>query len=410
MDDLAWPIPDAMCATLFQCKMACCGSNDPPEQVHLSLTSGDYTKMGVSWVTLNDKRSVVQYGLSKASLTSVGDGTISTYRAAGWVGTIHRATMENLKPGTRYFYRVGNGLNRWSEIFDFTTMNPDDVVTFAIIADMDFDANATIANLNTLVQNGKVQCIVHSGDESYADGYEPHWDVFFNRIQSFAARVPYMATPGNHEFWYNFTSYKHRFFFPGALDQGGSGDGMFYSWNAGLTHFVAGNSETPIDTANFSSAFLTYLEKDLASVDRAVTPFVVVHFHRPMYCSNDDACTSKGGDRLRRLAEKTLYDYKVDFVITGHVHSYERTYPMYLSASTQHDYNQPQAPVYIMQGGSGNREGNKGYPTNLPEWSAGRARDVGFGLLTIQPKQADFQYWASSMNGPTMIDQFTLTK
>jgi hypothetical protein len=41
--------------------------------------------------------------------------------------------------------------------------------------------------------------VIHSGDISYADGYEPHWDDFFNKIQPIAASVPYMVSPGNHE-------------------------------------------------------------------------------------------------------------------------------------------------------------------------------------------------------------------
>jgi hypothetical protein len=36
-------------------------------------------------------------------------GDISTYHAAGWVGTIHRATLRNLEPGKTYYYRVGDG-------------------------------------------------------------------------------------------------------------------------------------------------------------------------------------------------------------------------------------------------------------------------------------------------------------
>lgn len=33
MNDLAWPIPEGLCATLYQCEMNCCGKDDPPEQV-----------------------------------------------------------------------------------------------------------------------------------------------------------------------------------------------------------------------------------------------------------------------------------------------------------------------------------------------------------------------------------------
>lgn len=90
---------------------------------------------------------------------------------------------------------------------------------------MDFDSNTTIANLASLVDTESIQIVIHSGDISYADGYEPHWDLFFNRIQPIAAYVPYMASPGNHEFWYNFTSYKHRLYLPGEDDLSGSGSG-----------------------------------------------------------------------------------------------------------------------------------------------------------------------------------------
>jgi len=203
---------------------------------------------------------------------------------------------------------------------------------------MDYESNTTIDNLAALVSSNSIDIVIHSGDISYADGYEPHWDTFFNRIQKIAAYVPYMASPGNHEFWYNFTSYKHRFYLPSELLLSGSGsgnldymvcvilihgfndvdekivyvlfpfpfesydrslnysccmfiqndvfirlllftltygmcvmelcvgDGMYYSWEAGFSHFISLNSETAIDTANFSDEMLNWLQKDLEQV------------------------------------------------------------------------------------------------------------------------------------------------
>jgi 3',5'-cyclic AMP phosphodiesterase CpdA len=431
MEDLAWPIPDGICALLFKCQMACCGANDPPEQVHLSYVTNDHSLMGVSWVTLSDKLSVVQYGQSKHLMTSLVRGDISTYRAGSWHGTIHRAIMTDLKPGVTYYYRVGNG-DRWSETLSFTTLNAEQEssaasVRYAILADMDFESNATMANLGTLIQNKKIDAVIHSGDISYADGYEPHWDVFFRRMQPVVSAVPFMVTPGNHEFWFNFTSYKHRFLMPGDKElvksltqnrvsgddniQYGSHDGMFYSWTVGPVHFIAGNSETAIDTANFSPAFLSWLEADLASVDRTKTPFIVFHFHRPMYCSNSNRCTSNGGELLRSKAEDLLVQYKVNLVIQGHVHSYERTYPMYKSEATSLNYDAPTAPVYILQGASGNREGNDGYPSQLPTWSAGHSSEVGYGVLTASSTELSFEYYVSRFEaegGPMLVDSFTM--
>jgi hypothetical protein len=192
-----------------------------------------------------------------------------------------------------------------------------------------------------------------------------------------------MVTPGNHEFWYNFTTFKKRFYFPGVTDEGGSGDNMFYSWNSGSAHFVSGNSESAIDTADFTEKYLTWLQDDVSAVDRSVYPFVINFYHRPMYCSNDDVCPNKGGKVLRQQGEQILNDLKVNLVLNGHIHSYERTYPVFNSTMTQADYNYPSSTVHVVQGASGNREGNDGFPTDLPDWSAARASDIGFGILTV---------------------------
>ena len=196
-----------------------------------------------------------------------------------------------------------------------------------------------------------------------------------------------MVTPGNHEFWYNFTTFKKRFYFPGVSDEGGSGDNMFYSWNSGRAHFVSGSSESAIDTANFSDEYLNWLEKDVAAVDRDTYPFVINFYHRPMYCSNSDQCLNKGGQLLRQQGEELMNYLKINLVLNGHVHSYERTFPVFNWSATQLDYTEPSSTVHIVQGASGNREGNDGFPTVLPEWSAGRASEVGFGLLTIAGSQ-----------------------
>lgn len=134
MDDLDWPIPEAACATLYQCTVSCCAESDPPNQVHLSLSSSDSSLMGVSWVTLSDVTSVVEYGIKPLSLSSKNSGSTSTYVAAGWRGRIHKAVMTDLVPNTRYYYRVGNGLGHWSDIFNFKTLPEDpESVTYAII-------------------------------------------------------------------------------------------------------------------------------------------------------------------------------------------------------------------------------------------------------------------------------------
>ena len=188
--------------------------------------------------------------------------------------------MLDLKPATTYYYQVGSVTDaRWSEVHSFTTFTPGKELHIAIVADMAYDSlsDDTVAQLTRLVDEGRLDVVVHSGDISYADGYMPHFDDFLNKVQPIASRVPYMTTPGNHEFGYNFSAYKSRFFMPGMEGLAGEGasDGMFYSWDYGDIHFAAMNTESPIDTALFPEEEYAWFDQDLQA--HADAPWKVRH-------------------------------------------------------------------------------------------------------------------------------------
>lgn len=191
---------------------------------------------------------------------------------------------------------------------------------------------------------------------------------------------------------------------------------MYYEWGVeGLAHFVAADSETAIDTANFGADQVTWMDNLLEEADnnRATTPWSLVHFHRPMYCSNDGECNSPSGmdQILRSQAESTLNQHHVDLVFGGHVHSYERTFPMENWNATQFDYNAPASPVYVVQGSSGNREGNHDFSNDLPSWSGAHSSNIGFGILAASVSSLHFQFFTSNATtGPQLTDEFTLTK
>jgi phosphodiesterase/alkaline phosphatase D-like protein len=94
--------------------------------------------------------------------------------------------MNNLQLDQTYYYRVGNGVDSWSKVFQYKVLSPLQDITFAVLGDIDFEANTTIANIATLAQAGDIQGVLITGDISYADGYEPHWDRFFERAEVFA--------------------------------------------------------------------------------------------------------------------------------------------------------------------------------------------------------------------------------
>ena len=60
-----------------------------------------------------------------------------------------------------------------------------------------------------------------------------------------------------------------------------------------------------------NSTQMNWLQKDLASVDRTITPWVFAVFHEPYMNSNNAHSMSKEGYPMQQAIEKTLYDAKV---------------------------------------------------------------------------------------------------
>lgn len=68
-----------------------------------------------------------------------------------------------------------------------------------------------------------------------------------------------------------------------------------------------------------------WLARDLANVDRATTPWLVVEMHRPLYESETYWSDNAVAVALRGQIEDLLFQYKVDLLLAGHYHAYLRT-------------------------------------------------------------------------------------
>lgn len=85
-----------------------------------------------------------------------------------------------------------------------------------------------------------------------------------------------------------------------------------------MTHFTC-----PIWGKGCLTPLLVRIQADLAKVDRAKTPWLLVLFHVPWYNSN--RAHQGEGDDMRASMEPLLYAAGTDLILTGHVHAYERT-------------------------------------------------------------------------------------
>lgn len=148
--------------------------------------------------------------------------------------------------------------------------------------------------------------------------------------------------------------------FPSAPDQPGGSSGYL--------------NASPFGTANQQ---LDWLAADLASVDRSVTPWVIVAGHRPWYTTKGSSpCTA-----CQKAFEPLLYKYGVDLAVFGHVHNSQRFLPMNNSVADPRGLDDPKAPMYIVAGGAGNIEGLTGVGGNVSGNAFAYAEDFSYASV-----------------------------
>lgn len=210
----------------------------------------------------------------------------------------------------------------------------------------------------------------------------------------------------------------------------GSKDNVMYSFDMGPMHIISISTEVYY-FMNYGIKPLVFqyewLEDDLAKANlpenRAKRPWIIVMGHRPMYCSNDNGDDCSHQETLTRVGlpfmhlfglEKLFYDYAVDLEIWAHEHSYERLWPVYdykvYNGSYEKPYENPGAPVQIVTGSAGCKEGRENFNKTMPYWSALTSRDYGYTRLKAYNETHLYLEQVSDDKKGAIIDQFWIVK
>ncbi|KAM7220829.1 acid phosphatase [Rhypophila decipiens] len=310
--------------------------------------------------------------------------------------------------------------------------------------------------------------IVHPGDIGYADdwiltprnwfdgkdGYQAITEEFYNQLAPISSRKPYIVSPGNHEAacqeipltsglcpsgQKNFTDFINRFgrTMPTAFTSTSSSSSVkvnanrarllanppfWFSFEYGMVHVVMIDTETDFDDApdqpggsaglgagpfGYSSPIwqqLEFLEADLASVDRSITPWVIVAGHRPWYSTGTSSCKP-----CQEAFEPLLYKYGVDVAIFGHVHNSQRFAPTVNGTADAAGMNNPKAPVYLVAGGAGNIEGLSAVGANKTTNRFAYADSFSYGTINFLSEQRLKIEFVRSDNGQ-ILDSSVLYK
>jgi len=358
-----------------------------PTAIHLALAP-DPSTMVVNFVTGGTGSAVAMYGTTDT--TNKVTGTTTTYTAqdlcqapanvteAGKFqppGSLHTIELTDLQPNTTYHYKVGLAFGQgitWSDTFRFTSapvVGDPTPFSYVVYGDQGcpskgwgygglYTAALTAREVERTVLPARA--VHHFGDLSYAMGAAHIWDEWFDMIQPFSTRVPLMVGVGNHEYdhtdgggidkdpsgvetlhgfspaWGNFHNDSggecgvptaKRFTMPQHISSKKNSiasNGVFwYSYDFASVHTTVISSEHDLSPGAPQHA---WLEQDLQSVNRTLTPWVVVESHRPMYEGEAGHWESNAvGIAMRYEMEDLLHDHHVDLFLSGHYHAYHRS-------------------------------------------------------------------------------------
>jgi len=362
-----------------------------PEQVHISFGGRPTSEIRVVWQTpAPTQTQTVEYGTT-AALGQVAKGKRVRYEYE--TGAIAEVSLNGLKAGTTYHYRVGDPTGGWSPVRKFKTAVADpESFFFTAFGDHGVGTIPAQSVKNMTEENAAFHLLL--GDISYANGTQSIWDQYLRQIEPMASQIPLMAAIGNHENEdlkingvekpIGYVAYLARFAHPG--------NEQWYTFDYGNARFVSVNSD---DYSNADQ--LKCIDRTLAKArqDRNVKWLIVLQ-HHPLYG------TSKGrgnNDGLIRAFAPLFDRYKVDLVLAGHDHHYERQYPLRhgtITSKEQTGYKRGDGTLYVIQGGGGKSLYDFSDPK--PDICAVREKSHGYLRVTV-PRVGPLKIEAKRIDG-----------
>jgi hypothetical protein len=268
-------------------------------------------------------------------------------------GLLHTATLAQLNPETGYYYQVvveeeGKDNEIFTDHSSFQTASrPTTPFAFAVMGDTQGNPKVN-GQLAQLAWGLRPNFLVIPGDLVDDGKIKGQWvNEFFDSMSPLFSRIAFFPVLGNHE--RNADHYYRYMDLPYPE--------YYYTFRYGNAQFFMIDSNKNVDAESEQYRWLERELKNLKEQESKGESSVVwkfVSFHHPVYSSDEDDYgnlwkgKSTWGDlRLRPMAE--LFDrYGIDIVWNGHIHSYERTWPIASGQVVRKD-----GVVYMVTGGGG---------------------------------------------------------
>ncbi len=302
------------------------------------LQMGTSTSIVIKWRTDLATDSKVNVGLSSTQLTSTFLDPTNT--------TEHEVKIANLQPNTVYYYNVGGtfGVLGGDNSYFFKTapaVGSTQPIRIWAMGDMGDGSDNQKRVRDSYLKyigndNRKTDFVMLLGDNAYPNGMDNEYQVNFFDIYKdhFLTNNVLWPVPGNHEYYAaNRNSrgipYYSIFTLPKNAEAGGvpSGVESCYSFDYANVHIIAldsdGIEENQYRLYDTISPQVKWLKRDLEANRQ---PWTLVMFHHPPHTKNShDSDAEEELRLLRQNLTPILERYKVDMVLSGHSHLYERS-------------------------------------------------------------------------------------
>ncbi|GKY99070.1 hypothetical protein MPSEU_000862700 [Mayamaea pseudoterrestris] len=249
-----------------------------------------------------------------------------------------------------------------------------------------------------------IDTVILAGDLAYSNGDQRQWDTFFDFLDDYpiAEHFGMQIVPGNHDIDKVdddsgiFLAYESRFRMPrvkpaelgiydgplGPLNMDRPPYPLDYEWGNAYYAYTYGPARmimiSSYSDMSINSTQYKWIESELQSVDRSVTPWLLVVLHTPLY--NTFSLHQKDPQiaAAREHLEPLFVDYQVNMVLSGHIHAYLRT------ETVKHGEPHPTGPMHVTIG-AGGRKCEAPFLNEEPEpWVAVRDATIyGYGMFRI---------------------------
>lgn len=358
------------------------------------LQSGTPNSMVLRWRTNTAVIGVVRYGTAQGSLT--------LQQQEATARTEHEVRLTGLSPNTRYFYAVGTATatlagNDANHFFltspPVGTAKPTRIWVLGDSGTANANAQA-VRNAYTNFNGTRYTDLwLMLGDNAYESGTDAEFQAaVFNMYPTFLRQSVLWPTLGNHDGAAADSAtqtgpYYNIFTLPRNAEAGGiaSGTEAYHSFDYGNIHFI--NLDSFETSRSATGPMANWLRQDLADTTQ---DWIIAFFHHPPYSKGShNSDTETELVQMRRNILPILEAGGVDLVLTGHSHSYERSFLLdghYGTSGTL-------TPAMKINGGSGRVDGTGAY---------NKAASAGEGAVYVVAGSSG-QASGGSLNHPAMF-------